>query len=100
MFCVAPVCDSICTVAEAFAEAGYYLVINGFAPPAEARALVGRLQQKHGIEVLYHPADLSDSDQCVAPITDGERWFGSIDVLVNNAGAQRVAPTEQFPVDR
>ncbi len=87
-------------IAEAFAEAGYRLVINGFAPPAEAQALAGRIQQEHGVEVLYHPADLGDPDQCVALITDGERRFGSIDVLVNNAGVQHVAPTEQFPVDQ
>jgi 3-hydroxybutyrate dehydrogenase len=87
-------------IAEAFAEAGYHLVINGFATPEEAQALVSRLQQQHGIQALYHPADLAEPDQCVALVTDAEQRFGSIDVLVNNAGVQHVAPTEHFPVDR
>ena len=33
-------------------------------------------------------------------ITLGEKSFGSVDVLVNNAGVQHVAPIEEFPVDK
>jgi 3-hydroxybutyrate dehydrogenase len=32
-------------------------------------------------------------------ITLAEKTFGSVDVLVNNAGVQHVAPIEEFPVD-
>ena len=32
-------------------------------------------------------------------VTDAEKAYGSVDVLVNNAGIQHVAPIEEFPID-
>jgi 3-hydroxybutyrate dehydrogenase len=87
-------------LAEAFAAAGCRLVINGIATPAEADTLTARLRQEHGVDVLFHPADLADPDQCELLIRDAEAKFGSVDILVNNAGIQHVAPTESFPVDK
>src|SRR5947209_15734753 len=40
------------------------------------------------------------ADEIVAMIKDAERDLGSVDVLVNNAGIQHVAPIEEFPVDK
>jgi 3-hydroxybutyrate dehydrogenase len=87
-------------MADAFAAAGYQLVINGFAAPGEAEGLAERIERRHGGAVFYHPADLSDPAQCVALVRDGESRFDSIDVLVNNAGLQHVAPIEQFPAEQ
>ena len=87
-------------LAGAFAAAGCRIVINGIATQEEAENLSQRLRQKHGVDVLYHPADLADGEQCVALIQDAEKQFGPIDILVNNAGIQYVAPVEQFPPDR
>lgn len=86
-------------IAEAFAAAGCRLVVNGIATPAEAAALTDRLQTQHGVEVLFHPADLSDPDQCAALIHVAEQHFGAIHILVNNAGIQFVSPVESFPVE-
>jgi 3-hydroxybutyrate dehydrogenase len=87
-------------IAEAFAAAGCRLVINGIAIPAEADALSKRLKHEHGVDLLFHPADLAHPDQCESLIHDAEAHFGSVEILVNNAGIQHVAPTESFPVDR
>jgi 3-hydroxybutyrate dehydrogenase len=87
-------------MAEAFAAAGSRLVINGIATPEEARSLSERLCQQHSVEILFHHADLADSEQCAQLIRDAEQHFGSVDILINNAGIQHVAPTEAFPVDR
>jgi 3-hydroxybutyrate dehydrogenase len=86
-------------LAEAFAAAGCRVAINGIATVQEADALVARLQQ-HGTEVFYHPADLSDPKQCAALIAAAQHRFGTIDILINNAGVQYVAPIEEFPPDR
>jgi 3-hydroxybutyrate dehydrogenase len=86
-------------LAEAFAAAGCRLVINGVATPEEAQYLVQRLADKHRTQVIYHPADLSDPSQCTALILEARQHFGSIDILINNAGIQHVAPVEQFPAD-
>lgn len=40
---------------------------------------------------------MSKPDQIVAMVHDAEREFGSVDVLVNNAGVQFVSPIEDFP---
>ncbi len=85
-------------LAEGFAAAGCRLVINGVATPAEADMLAKRLRQEHGAKVFFHPADLADPDQCELLIRDAEAHFGSVDILINNAGIQHVAPTEDFPI--
>jgi 3-hydroxybutyrate dehydrogenase len=87
-------------IAEGFAAAGHSVVLNGFATPDQANALVHHLQSRHKARVLYHPADLSDPAQCSALIAAAQEAFGSVDVLVNNAGIQHVASVEDFPAER
>jgi 3-hydroxybutyrate dehydrogenase len=85
-------------IAQAFAAAGCRIAINGIATPQEADLLVSRLQRE--TDVLFHPADLADPKQCVALIEAAEKRFGAVDILINNAGIQHVAPVEEFPPDR
>lgn len=87
-------------LAEAFAAAGSRLVINGVATPEHVQSITQRLEQQDKGSVLYHPADLADPEHCVALIRDAEQHFGSVDILINNAGIQHVDPIEQFPADR
>lgn len=87
-------------LAEAFAAAGCRVVINGIATQEEADSLVDRLRKKHGTEVFYHPANLTDPQQCTALIEEAQRHFGAVDILINNAGIQHVAAVEEFPPDR
>jgi 3-hydroxybutyrate dehydrogenase len=86
-------------LAEAFAAAGCRLVINGIATPQEVDALVASLQQQ-GTDVLFHPADVAAPAQCTALIEAAQQHFGTVDILINNAGIQHVAPVEEFPADR
>ncbi len=86
-------------LAEAFAAAGCRIAINGIATAQEAGALVARLQRQ-GTEVLFHAADLADPKACVELIEAAQKRFGDVDILINNAGVQYVAPIEKFPVDR
>lgn len=86
-------------LAEAFAAAGCRIVINGIATTQESEALVARLQ-RHETDVLYYPADVGDAKQCVGLVDAAEKRFGTVDILINNAGIQYVAPVEEFPADR
>jgi 3-hydroxybutyrate dehydrogenase len=87
-------------IAEAFAADGYRVVLNGFGERDAIERLTLRLRTDFGTEALYYPADLADGAQCAALIEAASSKFGSVDVLVNNAGIQFVAPAESFPAER
>ena len=52
------------------------------------------------MKARYEGADLSQPGQIETMIAKALKEFGAIDVLVNNAGIQYVAPIEEFPVDK
>jgi 3-hydroxybutyrate dehydrogenase len=58
------------------------------------------LAQEFGVEVLYHGAVVSQSEDCTRLITKVEERLGRIDILVNNAGIQYLSPIESFPVEQ
>jgi 3-hydroxybutyrate dehydrogenase len=82
-------------VAEALAAAGANVVINSFTDRDDDHALARALSDRHGVDVRYIAADMSDADACRALIGKA----GACDILVNNAGIQHVAPVEDFPVE-
>ena len=49
---------------------------------------------------LYVHADLCLSEDCAAVVDQVMSHYGRIDILINNAGLQTVAPIEEFPEDR
>ncbi|MCP9337492.1 3-hydroxybutyrate dehydrogenase [Stutzerimonas xanthomarina] len=83
-------------IAGKLAEAGANVMLNGFGDVDAAIAQVSA----YGTRVLHHAADVSDADQIADLVSRTERDLGSVDVLVNNAGIQHVAPVESFPVER
>ncbi|OYX06163.1 MAG: 3-hydroxybutyrate dehydrogenase [Caulobacter vibrioides] len=58
------------------------------------------LASETGSTVLFHGADMSKPDQIAALVAAAEAGLGQVDIIVNNAGIQTVAPIESFPVDR
>ena len=87
-------------VAEALAGAGAHVVLNGFGGWQPAAAQVRAAGAAHGARVGYHGADLSKAAEVEALVRHAEAEFGRVDVLVNNAGIQHVAPVEAFPPER
>ena len=87
-------------IAEGFAAAGANLVIDGFADAAESEKLRTRLATQYNVKVLFDGADMSKPDQIAAMMKRAIEQFGAIDVLVNNAGIQHVAPIDDFPADK
>ena len=83
-------------IARALAGQGVNLVINGFGDVEAARAELAAL----GVQVEYHGADLRNPAEIEAMVRHAEARFGTIDVLVNNAGIQFVANVEDFPIER
>ncbi|CAN0655047.1 D-beta-hydroxybutyrate dehydrogenase [Nitratireductor aquimarinus] len=87
-------------VAEALAADGCNIVVNSFSDTPEDHAAARKLAAKHGVEAVYISADMSKPEACRALVERAVERFGCIDVLVNNAGIQHVAPVEDFPIEK
>jgi 3-hydroxybutyrate dehydrogenase len=83
-------------IACSLAKAGANVMLNGFGDIEGAKATVAAL----GVAVGYHGADMSKPVEIEAMVRACEARFGSVDVLVNNAGIQHVALVEAFPPER
>lgn len=86
-------------IAKGFAASGMNIVLNGFGNDAEIKAIQADLE-KSGVKTLYNDADMRDGDQIRDLVEQAVKTFGTVDVLVNNAGIQKVAPVEEFPIDK
>ena len=77
-------------IARALHADGAEVVLSGFG---EADAIVALCEE---LGAMHVPADLSKREGVEALMAGA----GPVDVLVNNAGMQHVAPVELFPVDK
>ena len=80
-------------VAEALAGASYTVVM------ADVNAESGQ-READRLGATFVQADLTDRAACKALIDTAVDKFGSVDVLINNAGIQHVSPVEDFPEDK
>jgi 3-hydroxybutyrate dehydrogenase len=87
-------------IAQSFAAQGANIVLNGFGPADEIETLRSKMATTHGVTVRYDAADMTKPDAIEAMMSKAIAEFGSIDLLVNNAGIQHVAPIEEFPVEK
>lgn len=84
-------------VATALAEAGANVVLNGFGDAADIERIRSTLAERTGVQVMYSGADMSKPEEIAALFQTAASQVGDIDVLVNNAGIQFVAPVDEFP---
>src|SRR6218665_1626107 len=87
-------------IAEAFAETGANVIINGFGNADEIEATRARLDSLGKGRVLYHPADMTKPHEISDLIQTAVEQFDGVDILVNNAGIQHVEKIEDFPVEK
>jgi 3-hydroxybutyrate dehydrogenase len=87
-------------IAEMLAKEGANIVLNGFGRADEIEALRARIATEHKVAVRYDGADMTQPDTIEAMVKKAVAEFGAVDVLVNNAGIQHVAPIEEFPPDK
>jgi len=85
-------------IAEALGAAGANVMLNGFGDMSEIERIRTRLAAEHGVEVAYHGADMSKPDDIAALAAATKSSFGSVDIVINNAGIQHVSPIEDFPI--
>jgi len=87
-------------IARGFAAQGCNIMLNGFGDGAQIEKLRAALATEHKVTVVYSSADMSKPLEVAAMVDQVGRRFGSVDVLVNNAGIQHVAPLEEFPIEK
>ena len=87
-------------IAEALAAQGANILFNGFGDKAEIDKVVADTAKKFNVKTDYSAADMSKPAEIRAMVKQAEDAFGSVDVLVNNAGIQFTATVEEFPEDK
>lgn len=87
-------------IARAFAHAGMNVTLNGLGDAAEIEKVRSGLATETGVEVRYDGANLMTAAGAGGLVENAIKAFGAVDVLVNNAGIQHVAPVEDFPLEK
>ncbi len=87
-------------LAAALAEQGVNVVLNGFGDPARIEHDRRALEERCGVTVVYDGADMTKPDQIAGLVDTAWRAFDRLDILINNAGIQHVAPVEEFPPEK
>jgi 3-oxoacyl-[acyl-carrier protein] reductase len=75
-------------LSSAFGRAGHRVAVNFCSHAEEAASLVEELRRA-GAEAVAFQADVSDSIQARRLVDDVVKQYGTLDVLVNNAGISR-----------
>lgn len=84
-------------IARALAQQGCHVMLNGFGAAEAIEATRAGLQREFGVQVRYSGADMSQPAEVRALAEAAVAEFGKVDIVVNNAGIQHVAPVEEFP---
>ncbi|MFL6581900.1 MAG: 3-hydroxybutyrate dehydrogenase [Burkholderiales bacterium] len=87
-------------IAQALAAQGCNVMLNGFGDSTQIEKLRAGLAAEHKVVALYSSADMSKPLEVAAMVDQAARRFGAVDVLVNNAGIQHVAPVDEFPIEK
>ncbi len=87
-------------MATAFARQGLNVMLNGFGDAGEIEVVRSRLASENRVDVGYHGADMTKPEEIGALFRAAEDKFGAVDIVVNNAGIQFVAPIEEFPPEK
>ncbi len=83
-------------IARELANSGANVVINSYTNSDEDHALAAEIAKTAGVDARYIQADLSNGDAARNLIEEA----GQVDILINNAGIQHVAPIDEFPVEK
>jgi 3-hydroxybutyrate dehydrogenase len=87
-------------IARALAAAGSRIVLNGFGKTDEIARVQAELAAEFNVVVSHSGADMSKPASIREMIEQTLDTAGRLDVLVNNAGIQHVAPLQDFPPER
>ncbi len=87
-------------IANALAEAGAAIMLNGLGKPNEIESVRADLAARNDVDVAFDMADMTDPAAIRLMVERANMRFGQVDIVVNNAGIQHVAPISEFPEDK
>lgn len=87
-------------IASALAAQGADVLLNGFGDAAEIEEIRRDLESRHNVRVRFSGADMSKPNEIRDMAAYAHDEFGKVDIIVNNAGIQYVAPVEEFPDEK
>jgi len=82
-------------IALALGHAGADVCVNYVSGKDKAQEIVDHLGE-HGFKAFAYQADVSKEDQVVAMFDAMREEFGTVDVVINNAGLQQDAPVDKM----
>jgi 3-hydroxybutyrate dehydrogenase len=87
-------------IAQSLAKQGCSIVLNGLIDAQEAQKLKATFEDEFKVKVHLSFADMTKPEEIKQMVDETITLFGRVDVLVNNAGIQHVAPIESFPPEK
>ena len=87
-------------IAIALAAQGADVIINGFEPQPVCESVASEIASKYRVKTGAVSADLTSAAAAADLVARAEKTIGPLDIIVNNAGIQHVAPIEEFPLEK
>lgn len=88
------------SIADALAANGADVMLNGFGDAGAIEKERAGLEERHGVKARYNGADMTKPEEIRELVSAATKAFGKVDIIVNNAGIQHVAPIEEFPEEK
>jgi NAD(P)-dependent dehydrogenase (short-subunit alcohol dehydrogenase family) len=86
-------------IAEGMAEAGGNVVVAS-RDEERGRRAADELAEDHGVETRWIRTDVSDEDDVERMVAETVDAFGTVDVLINNAGIVSLHAAEDMPAEK
>lgn len=87
-------------IAKKLASIGYNIVLNGLGDKQEIDSICQSIKKEYSIKCIYIDKDLTQAEEVESLVKIASSQLGSIEILINNAGVQYIAPIENFPVNK
>ncbi|WP_422122580.1 3-hydroxybutyrate dehydrogenase [Planococcus sp. X10-3] len=85
-------------ISRDFAEAGAKIVLTDINEEAVLKAADALVEAGH--DCIGIPCDVTSEEEIIAAISKTVDTFGTLDILINNAGMQYISPIEDFPTEK
>ncbi|MFF2457697.1 3-hydroxybutyrate dehydrogenase [Peribacillus simplex] len=85
-------------IGKHFAESGAKVVLSDINEESVKEA--AESLKKLGFDSIGIKADVTKEEDIVNMVKEAKETYGSIDIVINNAGLQHVSPIEDFPTEK